>query len=137
MGRKKSKSKVVKSKSTLPIVWDKQCDSAFSELKERLTSVPVLGYPDMTLSFILEIDASFSGHGAVLSQQQDGKLVVLGYASRGLRGSEKHMSNYSSMKLELLGLKWALAKQFRDVLIGAKCVVYTDNNPLSLCAGKL
>ena len=106
VGRKKSKSKVVKSKSTLPIVWDKQCDSAFSGLKERLTSVPVLGYPDMTLSFILEIDASFSGHGA----------VVLGYASRGLRGSEKHMSNYSSMKLELLGLKWALAKQFRDVL---------------------
>ena len=123
------KTKVVRSKSTLP-VWDKQCDNAFSELKERLTTAPVLGYPDMTLLFILEIDASFKGLGAVLSQQQDGKLVVLGYASRGLRGSETNMSNYCSMKLELLGLKWALAEKFRDMLIGAKCLVYTDNNPL-------
>ena len=41
------------------------------------------------------------------------------------------MSNYSSMKLELLGLKWAVAEKFRDMLIGAKFVVYTDNNPLS------
>ena len=34
-GKKDGKTKVVKSKSTLP-VWDKQCDNAFSELKERL-----------------------------------------------------------------------------------------------------
>ena len=81
-GKKDSKTKVVKSKSTLP-VCDKQCDNAFSELKERLTTAPVLGYPDMTLPFMLEFDASFNGIGAVLSQQQDGKLVVLGYASRG------------------------------------------------------
>ena len=126
-GKKDGKTKI---KSTLP-VWDKQCNNAFSELKERLTTAPVLGYPDMTLPFILEIDASIKGLGAVLSQQQDGKPVVLGYASRGLRGSETNMLNYSSMKLELLGLKWALAEKFRDMLIGAKCVVYTDNNPLS------
>ena len=85
----------------------------------------------MTLPFILESDASFNALGAVLSQQQGGTLVVLGYASCGNRDSEKNMSNYSSVKLELLGLKWAVAEKFRDLLIGANFVVYTDNNRLS------
>ena len=41
------------------------------------------------------------------------------------------MHNYSSMKLELLGLYWAVTVKFRDYLIGSKFIVYTDNNPLS------
>ena len=35
------------------------------------------------------------------------------------------------MKLEFLGLKWAITEKFREYLLGSKCVVYTDNNPLS------
>ncbi|KAI3362576.1 hypothetical protein L3Q82_001611 [Scortum barcoo] len=41
------------------------------------------------------------------------------------------MENYSAMKLELLGLKWAVTDKFRDYLIGGKFMVFTDNNPLS------
>ena len=41
------------------------------------------------------------------------------------------MNNYSSFKLELLGLKWAVTEKFRGYLLGAKCTVLTDNNPLS------
>lgn len=41
------------------------------------------------------------------------------------------MSNYSSRKLELLALKWAITSKFREYLLGAKFVVFTDNNPLS------
>ena len=112
-GKKTMKAKPVKSTPAAPMDWnsnwDSKCDNTFSELKERLSTAPVLGYPDMSLPFILEIDASFNGLGAVLSQQQRGKFVVLGYASCGLRDTEKNMSNYSSMKLELLGLKWAVA----------------------------
>ena len=111
--------------------WNDECDDAFSKLKERLTSAPVLGHPDLQKAFILEVDASFRGLGAVLSQQQDDRRVVLGYASRSLRDTEKKMNNYSSMKLELLALKWAITEKFRDLLIGSEFVVYTDNNPLS------
>ena len=35
------------------------------------------------------------------------------------------------MKLELLALRWAITDKFRDLLLGANFVVYTDNNPLS------
>ena len=60
-----------------------------------------------------------------------GRLVVLGHASRGLKPTERNMNNYSSMKLELLTLYWAVIQKYRDPLIGSKVSVYTDNNPLS------
>lgn len=41
------------------------------------------------------------------------------------------MSKYSSMKLEFVALKWAMTKKFREYLMGQKCIVFTDNNPLS------
>ena len=127
-GKKKNKRDVV---SKWPECWTPECEESFAELKRKLTSAPVLGYPDFTKPFILEIDASFSGLGAVLSQDQESGRVVLCYASRGLRSHERNMSNYSSTKLELLALRWAITIKFRDLLIGAKFVVFTDNNPLS------
>ena len=102
-----------------------------STLKNALTDEPLLGYPDFRQPYILEIDASFRGLGAVLSQEQDGKVVVLSYASRTLRPAERNMDNYSTMKMEMLGLKWAVTEKFRDYLLGSECTVYTDNNPLS------
>lgn len=35
------------------------------------------------------------------------------------------------MKLELLALKWAMSDKFREYLLGCKCIVFTENNPLS------
>ena len=116
---------------TVEQAWDEDCDKAFEELKRHLMSEPLLGHPDFTKPFILETDASFQGLGAILSQKQNDKLVVLGYASRGLRPHERNMANYSSMKLELLALYWSITEKFRDILLGAEFTVFTDNNPLS------
>ena len=96
-----------------------------------LTVAPVLGFPDFSCGFILETDASFNGLGAVLSQKQENALVVLGYASRALKPCERNMQNYSSMKLELLALYWAVTQKYRDLLLGSEFIVFTDNNPLS------
>ena len=40
------------------------------------------------------------------------------------------MKSYSSVKLELLALKWAVCDKFKDYLLGSKFTVLTDNNPL-------
>ncbi len=111
--------------------WVEACENAFQTLKVALTSAPVLAYADFSKPFILEIDASFQGLGAVLSQEHKGKCRPVAYASRGLRPAERNMRNYSSMKLEFVALKWAVAEKFREYLLGNKCTVYTDNNPLS------
>ncbi|KAK3767636.1 hypothetical protein RRG08_033337, partial [Elysia crispata] len=63
-------------------------------------------------------------------EESDGRRVIA-YASRSLRPNERNMRNYSSFKLELLGLKWAVTEKFRGYLLGSKCEVMTDNNPLS------
>ena len=126
-GEKKRKSKHV----SIAQDWDAKCQQSFQDLKDALTTAPVLGYADFSQPFILETDASLDGLGAVLSQEQEGGRRVIAYASRSLRPAERRMQNYSSMKLEFLALKWAMCDKFRHYLLGAHTVVYTDNNPLS------
>ena len=118
---------------TLPkFVWASEHQKVFDALKLALTTAPVLGYSNFESELILETDASLRGLGAVLSQVDDqGKIHIIAYASQTLRPSEKSMHNYSSAKLELSALKWAVTEKFRDYLLGSKFTVYTDNNPLA------
>ena len=120
-----------KSNKVLRESWDANCSEAFELLKERPTSTPVLSYADYRNKFILETDASFKGLGAVLMQKPDEKLRVTGYASRTLRPAEGNDANYSSAKLELLAVKWAVTEKFKDYLLGSKFEIITDINPLS------
>ena len=115
----------------ISVSWTEKHQTAFEKLKHSLTGADVLAYADLTKPFILETDASHDGLGAILSQEQpDGKVKVIAYASRRLRPAEKNPVNYSSMKLELTALKWAVTERFRHYLLGGKFVVLTDNNPL-------
>ena len=119
-------------KNEIPeFVWSSECQEGFDNLKKALISAPILAYPDYSQPFILEMDTSLKGLGAVLSQKVDDNTVqVIVYASRSLRPGEKSMRDYSSAKIELLALKWSVCEKFKDYLLGSKFTVYTDNNPL-------
>ncbi|XP_053380214.1 uncharacterized protein LOC128548783 [Mercenaria mercenaria] len=117
-----------KKSSKIPFVWGDSQQKAFSTVIEKLTSAPVLAYANCTKSFKLHTDASQSGLGAVLYQEQQGIDRVIAYASRSLKPSER---NYHASKLEFLALKWAITEKFHDYLYGAKFEVLTDNNPLT------
>ena len=112
-------------------VLGEQCEEGFQTLRSLLVNSPVLGYANFSKTFILVINASHAGLGAVLSQDQDRQCKPIFFASRGLRPTERNMSNYSSRKLELLALIWSITEKFREYLLGAKFVVFTDNKPLS------
>ena len=108
-------------------LWSPECSSAFKQLKDVLTSSPVLVFPKFgpECEFILETDASYVGLGAVLSQQQeDGSVHPIAYASRSL---DPHERNYGVTKLETLGLVWAV-RYFHPYLLGHHTVVYTDHS---------
>ncbi|MGL5209396.1 reverse transcriptase domain-containing protein [Cetobacterium sp.] len=120
----------VRGRGSPLIQWGPTCEAAFQKLKQELLQAPILAYADFTQPFILYTDASNLGLGAVLAQRQKGEERVIAYASRSLHPTEKNDANYSSFKLELLAMKWALSEKFKDYLWGAKVQVVTDNNPL-------
>lgn len=125
--RKKIRGRKTSLGPELPFLWTTECEEAFQSLKQKLTTAPVLGYPDYSLPFVLQTDASGQGLGAVLVQVQDGAERVIAYASRGLSPAE---SRYPAHKLEFLALKWAVTDKFYDHLYGRPFSVQTDNNPL-------
>lgn len=87
-----------------------------------------MGFANPKLPYILHTDASTTGLGAALYQEQEGQLRVIAYTSRGLSVSE---ARYPAHKLEFLSLKWSVCEKFHDYLYGANFVVVTDNNPLT------
>lgn len=57
-------------------VWSPDAEQVFTKLKDLFTSAPILTLPDPTWQFVVELDASNLGIGAVLSQRspKDNKL---------------------------------------------------------------
>ncbi|GFN91507.1 Pol polyprotein [Plakobranchus ocellatus] len=80
--------------------WNQDCVKAFESLKSDLTSAPILGYADFNKPFVLEVDASNQGLGAVLSQKTENGMKVIAYGSRGLRKSGK----YAQLQLKKIGI---------------------------------
>ncbi|KAK3572131.1 hypothetical protein QTP86_022209 [Hemibagrus guttatus] len=97
--------------------WTENATQAFTNLKNSFTTAPILKHPDPNLPFVVEVDASNSGIGAVLSQchGQPGKLFPCAYFSRKLTDAE---CNYDVGNKELLAMKVAI-KEWRHWLEGS------------------
>jgi predicted aspartyl protease len=107
--------------------WTADQETAFCTLKERLVTAPILVTPKDAGEYVLDTDASQSGLGAVLHQEQGGKLCVIAYASRVLSATER---NYSTTRRELLAVVYAL-KQFRQFLLGRHFKLRVDHSALT------
>ena len=65
-------------KKTKEFEWTPECEQGFQELKQKLTTTPVLALPDISKDFVVYCDTSRQGLGCVL--MQDGRVIA--YASR-------------------------------------------------------
>ncbi|WVZ79446.1 hypothetical protein U9M48_027023 [Paspalum notatum var. saurae] len=99
--------------------WSDQATKAFFQLKEALTSTPVLALPNFNLPFTVKTDACGEGIGAVLMQQ--GQPIA--YLSKGL--SEKHKS-LSIYEKGFLAVILAIEK-WRSYLQRQKFTIITDH----------
>ena len=102
--------------------WNSLHDTAFTELKDALTSAPLLVLPDFTQPFELVSDASLRGTGAVLLQ----KDRIIAFTSKKFSPAEK---NYTTMEQEMLGVVNALT-EWRCYFGGSLLTLVTDHNPL-------
>ncbi|CAN6700791.1 unnamed protein product [Malus baccata var. baccata] len=76
----------------VPFQFDEECESAFKQLKEKLTSAPIIVPPDWSLPFELICDASDYALGAILGQRKDKQPHVIYYASLTLNDAQLNYS---------------------------------------------
>jgi hypothetical protein len=108
---------------------DRRHQKAFNDLRDRVTSEPVLAHPELDKPFELEVDASGFAVGAVLLQKkEDGKRHPIAYFSKTLNEAQR---NYDVADLELLAVVMSL-DNWRSFLAGSphKVIVYSDHQNL-------
>lgn len=106
--------------------WGSAQTTAFNELKQLLTSAPILIQADFNHPFVLRTDASNYAVGAVLLQGEDKEERPIEYASRLLNAAER---NYSTTEREALAVVWAV-ERFRCYLDGHPVIIGSDHQPL-------
>ena len=110
----------------IPFEFYSQCFHAFSVLKDKLISTPIVVAPNWSFPFELTCDASDFAIGAVLGQKRKKIFQVIYYASRTLNDAQL---NYATTEKELLAIVFAFDK-FRPYLIGNKEVVHTNHSAI-------
>jgi len=118
------------TKKDVPWAWNDNQKKAFDELKNCITSSPVLQFANDSLLFHIEADSSDFATGAVLLQQslEDDKWHPVSFYSKLLNDVER---NYEIHDKEMLAIIWAL-EEWRHFLEGLqhKFEVWTDHKNL-------
>ncbi|GBG62445.1 hypothetical protein CBR_g30765 [Chara braunii] len=98
------------AKKDTPFLWSLHCQLAFTRLKKALTRAPVMKLPDPTLLFILTIDASQYGIGAVLQQDDGNGLRPVEFMSKKIKTQKLQDSTYEK---ELYWKHFLLGRHFK------------------------
>lgn len=108
--------------------WTAQCQAAFQEAKNLLSSDKVLVHYDPSLPMFLAADASSYGIGAVIAHKYpDGTEKPISFASRTLSSTEQ---KYSQLEKEALAIIFGV-KKFHKFIFGREFVLVTDHKPLT------
>ncbi|XP_071490086.1 uncharacterized protein [Diadema antillarum] len=109
--------------------WNNECGQAFESLKKSLACSPVLKNPDFSKEFIVQVDASERGIGAVLSQRDDeGDDHPVAYISRKLLPREQ---KYATIEKECMAIVWSIQK-FQPYLFGRQFLNSDSQVPIQL-----
>ena len=118
---------LTRGKCPTKVKWNEQCEHAFNDLKKALQEAPVLKPPKWDQVFIVQVDASNRGLGAILCQKdEEGNEHPIVFASRKLLPREEKLS---TTEKECLGVVWAV-EVFRYYIYGRRFILETDHNPL-------
>lgn len=103
-------------------IWTSAAELAFHQLKEVMTTAPVLALPDFSVPFVVETDASGKGIGAVL--MQNGRPIA--FLSKALCPKNQTLSIYERKFLAVL----LAVQKWRCYLQGHKFIIKTDQQAL-------
>jgi RNase H-like domain found in reverse transcriptase len=114
------------TKKKVSFDWIEPHEIAFDALKTSFTTEIVLKLPDPTKPYVVKTDASTSGIGAVLEQEDDDGFHPVAFASRKLQPAEV---SYRVHDLELIAIVYAL-REWRVYLHGVSFEIETDHHRL-------
>ena len=57
-------------------IWNKKCQNVFVSMQQKLTTLPILAYPQFNHPLIVATDASGTAIGAMLSQDVEGYRLL-------------------------------------------------------------
>jgi len=115
-------------KKNAEFIFGTDCEKAMCQIKEELTSYPVLRIYNPSAETELHTDACIDGLGAILLQRQsDNNLwAPIAYFSQATNCAEKR---YHSFELEMLAMVRAV-ERFHLYLYGINFTIVTDCNAL-------
>ena len=106
--------------------WSDVHQKAFQYLKDSLTCVPLLSYPDSNAPYVLYTDASDTCIGACLTQVCEGEEKPIYYLSHKLSRTQ---CKWSVVEKEAFAIHFALQK-LDYYLHNSSFVIRTDHKPL-------
>jgi len=99
-------------KASQPFCWTKAAEDSFQLLKQKITERPILRLPDFNKIFQVRCNASGTGIGVVLSQEDK----PIAFFTEKLNESRKKYSSYD--------------KEFYVVVQALKFVLFSDNSAM-------
>jgi RNase H-like domain found in reverse transcriptase/Reverse transcriptase (RNA-dependent DNA polymerase)/Integrase zinc binding domain/Retroviral aspartyl protease len=102
--------------------WTSTHQRAVDDIKKAVSSTPVLRYFDPTIPAVIQTDASSTGLGSVLLQDDQ----PVAYVSRALTDPE---TRWAQIEKELMAIVFAVEK-FEHYIYGRRTVVHSDHRPL-------
>ena len=107
--------------------WKEEHSEIFESIKAAVANITKIHYYDPKLLTRVKCDASHSGLGASLEQQNgEGEWIPIAFASRYLNTQEK---KYSTNELELLAVVWSVDR-FKHYLLRKEFVIAMDHKAL-------
>jgi hypothetical protein len=79
------------------LIWTKECDDAFKQIKKLVIKDTMLAFPNFTIKFVIQTDASSRQLGAVI--MQNGRPIA--FYSRKLNSAQQR---YTTTERELLSI---------------------------------
>ncbi len=113
------------------LIWGNECEQAFPAHKKSLVQPPVLAYPMRHGPFVLSADASDTGMGTVLEQEQDeeGWVGKMGHYIC-LESLNTSQQRYHTTNQEFLAVVTDM-ELFKYFLTGRHLTVVTNHTSLT------
>jgi hypothetical protein len=112
--------------------WTDNCELSFADLKQKLSTAPILRGPNWALPFHISSDASDTAIGAVLGKQEDKEPYAIYYISKNMAPAEL---NYIVTEREFLAVVYAINK-FRHYVTGYPTFIHTDHTTIKYLMNK-